>query len=215
MLKTVKGISPPKASDLFVIDNTAYYRYGNKMVELKVHDQNNNIMVSTKQTWNIMSNSKIYAGIVVQNMLGNIHLTMPVPNPSGKSACYTISIPELEGFKIFDAKYSKGVAVVSGQYNNDYKLLVFRFDSNHTKYDVREILCDGPEESNFVVLDNNVVVMIPKDGYLEAFGNKPFSSSSIKSINDPIITTDMKLTKDGVKVLFFKGKKLYSISMKN
>lgn len=209
----VKGISPPKATEIFIVGNTAYYKYGNKLVELKVQDQRDKLLVFAKQNWNIMRNSKMYAGMIVQNMLGNFHVTFPIPNPVGKSACYTVAIPELNDFKIFDAKYSKHVMAVSGQVGNEYKTLVFRFNSSHTKYDVREIICDQIEEINFVVLDNNVAIMIPKDSYLEAFGNKPFASN-IKSVNDPSITTDMKLAKDGTKALFFKGKKLYSISMK-
>lgn len=211
----VKGIEPPKASELFIIDNTAYYRNGTKLSELKVQDQHqkDELMVFSKQTWNIMNNSKLYAGMIIQNMLGNIHVTIPKPNPNGKSACYTIAIPELNNFKIFDAKYSRHVMVISGQSGNDYKTMVFRFDSSHSKYDYREISCDILEEVNFVVLDNGVSILIAKDSSLEAFGNKPFVSD-IKIINDNDITTDMKLTKDGMKVLFFKGKELYSLSMK-
>jgi len=210
----VTGMSPPKATDIMVIDNAAYYRFGTKLVELKIHDHDNNIVVSPKQNWNIMRNSKIYSGVIIQNMLGSIHITMPVPNPNGNSACHTKAIPELDYFKILDGKYSKGVFAVSGQYGNDYKILVFRFDSSHNKYDIREVICDGPEEINFVVLDNGVVILIPKEGTMEIFGKKPFVSD-VKSISDPIITTDMKLTKDGTSVLFSKGKKLYSIKMKN
>ena len=66
---------------------------------------------------------------------------------------------------------------------------------------------------NFTILENGLVVHINEDEELEVFSNKK-DSTTLKVIDDPVITGDMKLFNDGVKVIFAKGKKLYSLKMK-
>jgi len=68
-------------------------------------------------------------------------------------------------------------------------------------------------EVNFTVLDNGIGIHIPKNGLLEVFGNRPFVND-VQGIKDSVISRDMKLCKDGVKAMFIKDKKIYTIKMK-
>ena len=83
----------------------------------------------------------------------------------------------------------------------------------YAKYDVREIPCSDIGDINMITLDNGVCILIPENGVLEAFGNRPFVND-VKSIHDPLITTDMRLCKDGTKAMIFENNKLFSIKMK-
>lgn len=212
---SIVTIQPPKAEELMVVEDTLYYRFNDKLVEMSMVERNDGkIIPAMKQIWNIMPNSsKLFAGVIIQNMLGKIHATFPLTYETGHSACITTAIPELDGYRIFDAKHTKKVLVVHGQKGNDYHTLIFRFEKDYKKYDMRLVECDDVAEVNMTVLDNGVAIMIPKDGLLELSSNKAFIND-VKSVEDPAITSDMKLCKDGIKARFIKDKTLYQISMK-
>ena len=64
-----------------------------------------------------------------------------------------------------------------------------------------------------ITLANGICIIIPENGRLDIFSNKPFTND-IKTMNDPMVTTDMRLCKDGNKAMFIQNKDVYSISMK-
>lgn len=204
----------PRASELMIVENHLYYRLRDMLVEMRMVEMGDRrVIPATKEVWNIMPNSsKLFAGVVVQNMLGKMHVTIPLPREDGRSECVTISLPELDGYRIYDAKYLNHVLVVHGRKKNDYHTMVFRFDKDHLKYDIRVAECDDIGDVNMTVLDNGIAVMILKEGALEAFGNRPFVGD-IKSIRDPVITPDMRLCKDGTRAMFIRGNEIYTIKM--
>jgi len=64
---------------------------------------------------------------------------------------------------------------------------------------------------NFVVLETGVCAHIDEEERLELFANKP-SSAQVKVVDDPVLTSAMKLHKSGPNVLFSQGNKLYKLS---
>jgi hypothetical protein len=100
--------------------------------------------------------------------------------------------------------------MITGVKNIETSKFVFTFDPTFSTYDCRVIQDD--QLINFVVLDNGVVVSINSDDSIEVFRNT--RSNKVQVIKDPDINSTMTLTKDGIRVLFFHGNILYSLSMK-
>jgi hypothetical protein len=203
------------ASELMVINNTLYYRYYDQFRGVSlVENGSRKVYPTTTGAHMIMPKSSlVFSGVVIQNMLGKIYATIPVPRDGSPAACYDIQMPELDGYRILDAKHSNRVLVVFGQKKSEYHTLIFRFDSQYSDHDFRKVDCDNVGEVNMTVLDNGIAIVIPKDGVLEAFSNKPHISD-VKSIHDQVINTGMKLCNDGTKAMFIRDNEIYTISMK-
>jgi len=123
-----------------------------------------------------------------------------------------IRVPELDSYRIVDAKFDNGVLMVIGHKKNRYDRLIFRFDVDQT-YDTRRIEDIQPSGLNFVTLDSGVCVSITEGDTLEAFSNRK-NATSIKVIQDSTVGNDARLEKHMGKVYAIKGKTIYQISIK-
>jgi subtilisin family serine protease len=134
-----------------------------------------------------------------------------------------VKLTELAKYQIIDAKYENGVLVVIGTKitskkslatKSKYDRFVFRMSADYHKYDfwmTEDVTYTG---INFTVADHGVAVLLNEDEKLEAFSKTSGSSTTPKRFDDDALDADMKLCHRGSKILFAKGKKLYSISMK-
>jgi hypothetical protein len=102
-----------------------------------------------------------------------------------------------------------GINKAEGHYNR----FVFRFASNWSSYDCRVIENITPAGLNFTVTDAGICICITEDDDVEIFSNRK-DSSSVKSIDDPEIKSDMRLCHSGAQVRIAYGEKLHSFSMK-
>lgn len=164
-------------------------------------------------TANIIGNvmpraTRLWAGVATQNMLGSAFISL-FPE---KGLCYQVKIPELDNYKIIDAKFDGGVLMVVGVRQNCYDRLVFRFDKSYSKYDVRCVKDITHIGLNFVTLDTGICVCLNEDENIEAFSAN-MNSSSIKIIEDSALDGSMRLFKMGGKVGFYRDDKVYSMSM--
>ena len=134
-----------------------------------------------------------------------------------------VRLRELEGYKVLDAKYdcadgdqttdlkAGGVLMVVRRKGAQTDRLIFRFDpQNWDSYDVREVLDITPAGLNFVVLDSGVCVSLTEEDKLELFSSRK-DSTSIKTIEDPELGSDMTLAKWGGSVVFARGSKVFSL----
>lgn len=204
-----------ECSEKMIINNSIYVRsgLGNKLIELLITDCNGKIVPSIKHTWNILPNSSNFlSNCIYQNVLGKPYLVIPKPTSTKNSSCQISYIPELNGYKIIDGKYENGVCMIIGSKNNIYDKLILRFTESGS-YDCRIISDVDLNSINFTVLDNGICVSIDSDELLEVF-SKDTKNNNINKIKDPKILLSMVLSKDGTKVVFYKDKELYSMTMK-
>ncbi len=203
-----------EATDKLVVENTLYARNKGNILEIIINEIGKKIVPSVKATWNIMPKSSIiFNGVIYQNVLGKSFLVIPKPEEGKNSSCFTIATPELDGYRILDAKHEHRVCMVTGVKGANYDKFVFRFSEDFTSYDCRTIPSHSSASINFTVLDNGVCVSINDDSNLEVFANN-LKTNKITEIKDPDINSNMILSHDGVKVMFFQANKLYSLSMK-
>ena len=200
-----------QATDRIVVENTLYVKNEGNLLELVMNEIGGKIIPSVKCTWNIMPKSSLlFNSVIYQNVLGKAYLVIPRPEVGRNSSCHIIATPELDGYKILDAKHENRICMVTGVKGTDTVKFVFTFDPTFSNYDYRLIRDD--QLINFVVLDNGVCVSINDDSSIELFRN--ITSNKVQIIKDPDIKSTMTLTHDGVKVMFFHGNILYTLSVK-
>lgn len=199
------------ASDIMVYNNNLYIKCSDSILELQLNEIGQNILPSTLVIGTVLENSsKLYDGVIIQDLLGACYVSIFPTSKIHKQ----IHIKELDGAKILDAKYSKNVLMIVAikKAEKTYSRFVIRIDKD-SSYDIREIVNITPSGLNFVVLDNGVCICLTEEEELELFSSSK-NSSSIKIINDPILSGDMKLFYAGGKTYFAKDNKLYSMTMK-
>lgn len=199
------------ASDLMEYAGRLYLKGGPNILELQFNELSNNIFPSTKIVGQCLEKaSQFFDGVVIQNLLGSCYVSL---FPSS-GACMQLRLKELDQYKIVDARYDNQVLMVIGVKQGKYDKFIFRFDQNLSdSYDLRIVNDIVISTINFVVLDNGVCVHLNSEEEIEIFRNDK-SSSSIKVIKDPAVTSDMKLVKDNIKLLIIKDNKLFSCKMK-
>ena len=209
-----------ECTEKMIVENTLYVRNEGKLIEISVDNMgkkmDRKVIPSIKSVWDIIPySSKMFSNVIYQNIMGNPYLGIPIPKIGEPSSFIEINIPELEGYKIVDAKYESHVCVIVGHSHKSgqYDRLILRFDKNFKTYDHRVIEDINYTTINFVVLDNGIAVSINEDDIMEIFSNN-IKNKEVKSITDPEINNNLKLCKSGMKLMFFQDNKIYRIQIK-
>ena len=209
---TTKEMIPAtlRADDVMVSGETIYVKSRDKILEVTFTETATKIVAGSRLAANVLENaSKLYEGVVLQSLLGEPHASL-FPRPG---ASYQKTLPELKGHKVVEAKHDGGVLMVLAAEGGTYHRFVFRFDADYDKYDLRKVEDVTPAGLNFVTLDSGVCVCLNEDEQLELFSSK-VGSKSVKTIEDPELGGDMRLTKHHGQVRFSRGNKLYGMKMK-
>jgi hypothetical protein len=199
------------AEDLMSYDGRLYIKNKDIVSEMTFIPVKDNYHAVPKTIANVMENAtKFYDGVAIQNVLGTFMASI-FPE-SGMH--YQIQCPEFKGYQIVDAKYRDNVLIVIARQKGKYDKFILKFNSKFSSYSLRKIDDISYCGINFTVLDNGVVVHINENEEIEIFFNKE-DSNTLKVIDSPLISGDMKLFNDGNHVIFSKGKKLYKLKMKS
>lgn len=199
--------------DLMITNNILYIKNEGNLVETFFIETFDIITMIIKNTWKIMPHSSIvFSDVIYQNVLGKSYLVIPIPKIDGLSSCITKEIPEIEKFKIIEAKHDSGICVLIGFKDNVYHRIVLKFDGKYEEYSYRIVKDIIFSTINFVVLENGIVLLM-NDDKLEIF-SKDISKPNIKVFEDSDINSTMKFCKNGTNVMFFKNNKLFKIKMR-
>lgn len=160
-----------------------FKKIGNKLIQVK------------RICANIMPNSSsIFGSLVLQNAFGKYIMNIPYDT----QMCSSCFVPELEGHKIIDAKREKNIVIVLSHFKGVYNRLIFFFDKNYSKYELRIDEDISLYDISFTVLNNGVTVM-GKESSIEIFvkgqskeiSTSPFyCNNKIFSINGELHYTD-------------------------
>jgi hypothetical protein len=202
------------ASHMMIVDNVLYLNYEDNLLEIDFKVIGQKILPTVKSTWKIeKTSSHIFSGVIYQSLLGNTYLTIPRPNISGRSASYSVSVPELNDHKIIESKYQNQICMLITFYKNQYNRVILKFDKTFKNYDFQMINDIDYTPLNFTVLDNGLCVMITEDDAVEIFMNL-IDKPSVKRLEDPDINGMMRLVNDGNILKFFRDDTVYSMRMK-
>jgi len=197
-----------KVDDLVAYRGDFYYKLRDAVYCIELHSMGDQILPTTKEISQVMEmSSKLYPGVIVQNMLGSVYLNTLSPTGSRQ-----FRAKELDAYKIVDAKADGTALMFIGVKDGNYDRIILRLGEGET-YDVRieeDISYDG---LNFITLDSGVVLCINEAEEVELFRSRP-QDPLMKKIKDPMVGGDMALSVLGGKAVFSRGRKVYSIKSK-
>ena len=201
-------------TDMMIINNTLFLKNREKLIELNFRVVANNILPAVKTVWNVEPlSSQIFSSVIFQSVLGKAFICIPIPFDDRKSQFHIKAVPELDNYRIIEAKYQNKICVFIGHNGNEYNRLIFVFDDSFSTYRCRIVKGVDYIPLNFAVLDNGVCIMITEDDGVEVFLNR-IDKPDVKRIEDQDIDNTMRLFKDGTRLKFFKEKSIYSMKMK-
>jgi hypothetical protein len=197
-------------SDIAAHDGRVYMRGHDRVYELVLTDAGAQIIASSKLSCTVLPNAtKLFPGVVFQDLLGSAHVSMFPASGTTMQAM----VPELDSYQVLDARYDRGALMVVGAKGGRYDRLVLRFDDPHRAYDVRVVEDITPAGLNFVVLDTGVVVCLGEDERLEVF-HRAQGKTKINYVEDPVLGGDMVLVRRSGQLAFYRGDRLYRSQMK-
>lgn len=201
-------------SDMMIVNNTLYLKNREKLIEMSFRVSGNNILPAVKTVWTVEPlSSQIFGNVIYQSVLGKAYLCIPVPHHDKKSQFQIKPIPELDNYRIIDARYQNHVCIVTGHMGAEYHRIIIIFDLKFSSYRVRVVKDVDYAPLNFTVLDNGVCIMITEDNVIEIFLNR-IDKPNVKRIEDPDIDSSMRLFNHGTTLKFFKDKTIYRMKMK-
>lgn len=202
------------AENIMFYEGRVFLHNGNIVSEVTFTELPGGILASMPDSSGVMrvldlpSATKIGDGVIVQNMIGHHHVTFFPEKHKHKQ----IAIPEIDDYKIIDAKYERNVLVVIGAKKGQYDRFVIRFTPDFKTYDVRTVEDVSYNGISFTVTSKGVCVLITEDERMEVFLVQ--LNADVKIIDDDNISGDMKMYSRGKTVLFSRDKFLYRIGMK-
>jgi len=200
-----------ECTDKMIVDNHLYLKNEGSLIELDTETYGSMILPLAKTIWSIeRKSSHLFAGVVYQSIFGKASFGIPLPR---KNSFITATVPELDDYKVVDAKHDNLICVVTAVKDGIYTRFIIIFAPDYKSYRIRTIDDIDYSPINFVVLANGVCIMMNHDDTIEIFLNR-IDKPAVKKIQDPEVNSSMRLCKDGVRVLFLKENKLYSIKTK-
>lgn len=186
-----------------------YVKAGDTLMEVELTDMSGTVMGSTSVVANIIPHAtRLFEGVAIQSLLGSTYVA--VFPKSGQ--CYEIRVPELDKYRVVDAKFDHKVLMVIGSKNGKYDRLIFEFDEVASAMKQRTLVPDiTPTGLNFVVLESGVCASITEEEKLEIFA---VGSPKVRVVESDSVGNDMRLVKHGGRVAFINGRKVFSLRLK-
>jgi hypothetical protein len=199
------------ANDLAKSGDRFYVRNGSRVLEVEFSELANTCLVSASHcVADVLEQaSDLYEGVVIQSMIGSIYISLFPQSHRG----YQVRVPELDKYKVLEAKFEGGVLMVVGEQAGKYDRLIFRFDPDYLTYDLRKVEDIALTGLNFITLASGVCIVITEEDKLEAFSASK-GSKSVKVVDDPAIGNDMRLMIANGRAAFERGHKIYGLSLK-
>lgn len=201
------------ASEVMSYDGTIYVKSRDKVLAISLTEvgENSTVIAGSTLVANVLEHAtSLYSGVAVQNLLGATYASL-FPSPG---AHHQVRMPELDGVRVLNAKFDHGVLMVVGLSKGIYNRWIFRFDDSYSSYDARVIPDITPNGLNFVTLDSGLCVSMTEEETLELFSATKGTNKS-RVVTDPSLSGEMTLYKKAGKVVFGKGNKLFSLSLKS
>ena len=193
--------------DMFARNGAIYTITNSKMVENTFTAFGNKILHRCQELENVSANSaKMYDGCIIQDLLGKKYLTLPYKPGSS----FSKHIPQLDGYRIVDAKSDKTVTVVLAEKGGQYDRFVIVYDRKFTQCDIRKTDDVAYDTINFATMDNGLCILLASPTELELFS----TANQYETLQNPPFDSTMKLftTSDGI--FFINGNSVHQIKRK-
>lgn len=201
---------PIAVKEIAKIDDRFYIRNGTQVLEVDFREQSDRLTVTASHpVANVLENaSQLFDGVAIQNMLGSTFVSLFPRTRAG----YQVRVPELDGYRVIEAKFEGQFLMVVASKTGEYHRLVFCFDDQFAAYRLGTTFKNSaPGAVNFTVTDSGVCVSLTEDEKIIAY---PKGMNGEMVVTDPAIGGDMRLMRVNGRPGFLRGNKVFSISMR-
>lgn len=194
----------PLTSGLFARNGRVYSCVGSQLLEHEFMSIGARVLHTTTHVDNVNDlTAKFFDGLVYQDFFGNAWLTIPFR----AGATVSKAVPQLDGYRVIDAKMVGHICAVIGEKNGNYVQFIVAFDASFNTFKVREV--KDQRELNFTVTPNGICVMLVEDK-LELFKDP----NAAKVVENPPIDASTKLLMTPSGVHFIDGDEIQKLSVK-
>lgn len=207
--ETISGqpIGSIRSSKMMLKNNCIYTICNEQLVANLFVTPNVKTVHTVKPVCNISEqNSKFFDGIIFQDLLGKCYVTIPYE----KTKCIIFPIPELDKYRILEAKCDQYVIIVIGEHKGKYDRFIIHLnkpgDKQYCVFQKDENI--SYEAVNFIMLERGVCIVGSN------VKSQIFVSGVKKDLVNPPFNADTKLfTKNNV-VHYIENDKIYTVRMK-
>lgn len=194
------------SNDMFTRNGAIYTITNSKLVENSFTSFGDKIIHRINEIENVSVSAVMYDGCVIQDLLGKKYLTLPYKLGS----CFSRHIPQLDGYRIIDAKSDKTVTIVIAEKAGIYYRFIIVFDKKFTTADVREVKDVVYDTINFAVMDNGLCILLATDSEIELFS----TASQYETLQNPPFDSSMKLFATADGIFFINGNSIHQVKRK-
>lgn len=196
--------------ELALCGGQLHVRQGEQIFAVEFLELGGNVSPGVRAAANVMMNStRMFEGLAVQSLLG-AHYASVFPAPG---VCHQVRLPELDGYRLLDARLCRNVLLAVGARGGRYDRLVFRFADDFGSYDARVVEDVPSTDINFTVLGGGVVLHLTDEGALELFPRRA-GAPGVRTFREPGVGADARLFHVGAQAYLARGSKLYKFTMR-
>lgn len=196
-----------QSNEMFARNNAFYTISRGKLIENSFTAFGNKMVHRVKEVENLsVISSKMYNGCVIQDLLGKMYLTFPYKLGS----CFSKHIPQLDGYRIVDAKAEKNIVLVVGEKKGKFDRIIIIFNKSFDICDIRKTENIAYDTINFTVMDNGLCILLASDTELELFA----TASQAETLSDPPFDATMRLFSTSDGIFFINGNSFHQLKRK-
>jgi hypothetical protein len=198
-----------EGEEVMVSHGQLYLKQHENILAIDFIELPNKCLLGLRPVANVMmSSTRMFDGIAIQNLLGANYASIPV----AVGQCHQVRLAELDGAQIVSAKLERNVLVAVVASGGRYDKYVFRFAKDFSAHDARRLTDVAATDIEFTVLDTGVVLHLTDDDKLEIFSSMK-DSARLSVVDDKALKDDLKLFHTGAQALMAKGRTLYRFKL--
>jgi len=195
------------ADKVMQYDGRVYTSYNGALTQNSFVFMNNRPLHLMKTVGSVLQESTtLFPGVAVQDVLGTCWLSIPY----AEDRCSNTHVLEMDGNRIIDAKYERGIFMAVTEINGIYRRFVLTMSPDCSKYRFHYDIIQQDLSVHFTVLSNGICVHQPCDEEITIFKEL----DKVKIVVDPPFHTGDRLLNDATSVHFVDGGRLYSVRLK-
>jgi hypothetical protein len=200
-------IGRTSGTEFFARNNCIYTAASGKLIENSFTTLSNKVVHRRTEVGNISAfTATVYDGCVIQDLLGKKYLTLPYK----KGASWSKYLPQLDGFRIVEAKSEKTLTVVLAEHGGVFHRFIFVFDKEYRSFEVREAKDVAYDAINFTVTDSGLCLLLTSPTELELFT----TAKQFETLSDPPFDSTMRLFSTPNGVFFVNGSSIHQVKRK-
>jgi hypothetical protein len=184
-----------------------YIRSGDRLLEIELHDVGPTVIAAARVQARIRPHaSRLFPGVVLQSLLGSCYASLLDKEQGTRQ----LHLRQLDGLRVVDAKYDRGVLVAVSHDRGRYDRYTYRLDGGEQDLRIERDV-DSPTV-DFVCLPGGVCVCRKDNDRIELFPTRP-GQSKRRIIEDAALHASTALARRGSQVIIARGETVLHMTM--